>query len=120
MSGAGADIGRATAEAMARAGAAVVVADIDDAAAHAVAVHINEGIGSSAIPCTVAVADETQVAEMVGSAVQTFGGLHIRHNNAGITAPEFLSRLTTVVDVDVEVWDRRTAVALKGTMLGCK
>jgi len=120
VTGGGAGIGRASAEAMARAGAAVVVADIDANAASAVALHINEVIGGQAIPSTVDVADETQVAAMVGLAVHTFGALHILLNNAAITAPEFLARETTVIDMDVEVWDRRMAVDLKGTMLGCK
>jgi NAD(P)-dependent dehydrogenase (short-subunit alcohol dehydrogenase family) len=120
VTGAGAGIGRASAEAMARAGASVVVADIDADAARAVALHISKDIGGQAIPSIVDVADETQVSAMVGLAVSTFGGLHILHNNAAITAPEFLARETTVVDMDVDVWDRRMAVDLKGTMLGCK
>jgi len=120
VTGGGAGIGRATAEAMARAGAAVVVADIDADAASVVALHISEVIGGRAIPSTVDVADEAQVEAMVGLAVRTFGGLHILLNNAAITAPDFLARETTVIDMDVEVWDRRMAVDLKGTMLGCK
>ena len=120
VTGAGAGIGRASAEAMARAGAAVVVADIDADAASSVALHISEVIGGQAIPSTVDVANETQIAAMVDLAVYTFGGLHILHNNAAITAPDFLARETTVIDMDVDVWDRRMAVDLKGTMLGCK
>jgi 15-hydroxyprostaglandin dehydrogenase (NAD) len=106
VSGAGSGIGRATALALAREGASVVVADIDDAAGDETAGLIREAGGQAAY-VHADVSREDEVREMLATAERTYGGLHILHNNAGIlevgarfphTPPE---RFMKVVDINL-------------------
>jgi NAD(P)-dependent dehydrogenase (short-subunit alcohol dehydrogenase family) len=55
------------------------------------------------------VSSRSEVAAMVGHAVDTFGGLDCAHNNAGIAAP-----LAPLADYPDEGWDRTIAVMLTG------
>jgi NAD(P)-dependent dehydrogenase (short-subunit alcohol dehydrogenase family) len=119
ITGAGSGIGRATAMTLAREGASVVVADIDEGAADTVVGEIAEA-GGKAKGCWVDVAEESAVKAMIEVAVATFGGLDILHNNAAALGPEVLGRDLDIVDMDVEVWDKTMAVNVRGVMLGCK
>jgi NAD(P)-dependent dehydrogenase (short-subunit alcohol dehydrogenase family) len=108
VTGASAGIGRATALAFAAAGAAVVVADVDDAQGEATAADIRDG-GGRAIYVHADVADADQVAAMVAAAVDEFGRLDHSFNNAGIEGdPAPLSECPR------ENWDRTLAVNLTG------
>src|ERR1035437_2997625 len=71
-------IGYAIASRLAEAGAKVLIADRDAAAAEAAAAKIG------GMACATDVADEAQVAAMVAKAVAEFGGVDILVNNAGI------------------------------------
>src|SRR6266568_6261323 len=77
VTGPGSGIGEATARLMAHEGASVVVADIDGSAAERVA-----GELPSAVAAEVDVSDEPSVVRMVETAVASFGGLDVLHNNA--------------------------------------
>jgi NAD(P)-dependent dehydrogenase (short-subunit alcohol dehydrogenase family) len=115
ITGAGSGIGRVAAQLFAAEGAAVVVADVVADAAH----HTVESItaaGGRATAVAVDVADEAQVAAMVGATVDTFGGLHVLFNNAGI----FPGDDGGVLDTPPETWDRVMQVNLKGVWLGCR
>ena len=79
ITGAGAGIGEAIALRLAEEGYAVVAADIDEAAAQSTA----DRIGPRATALQADVADEAQVAAMVGRAAGAFGGLDVLVNNAG-------------------------------------
>jgi NAD(P)-dependent dehydrogenase (short-subunit alcohol dehydrogenase family) len=108
VTGASAGIGRATALAFAAAGAAVVVADVDDAQGEATAAEIRGG-GGRAIYVHADVADADQVAAMVAATVDEFGRLDHAFNNAGIEGdPAPLSECPR------ENWDRTLAVNLTG------
>src|SRR5258707_13560532 len=76
VTGAGSGIGEATARLMAREGASVVVADINRTEAERVA-----GELSHAVAAEVDVSDETSIVRMVETAVESFGGLDVLHNN---------------------------------------
>ncbi|MEE2678847.1 MAG: glucose 1-dehydrogenase [Myxococcota bacterium] len=93
VTGAGAGIGRATALRLARAGAAVVVNDIDAAAAdHTVAAVRDAGGRADACP-----GDVTQPGAadaLVARAVECFGSLSIFHANAGGARPEPMDGMT--------------------------
>ena len=117
MTGAGSGIGRATARALSREGAAVVVADIRGDAADAVVAEIREA-GGEALASATDVTDEEAVREMVRGAVEAFGRLDILHNNASDLA--LLQRDHDVVGMDLALWNRTLAVSLGGPMLGCK
>ncbi len=76
-------MGRSTAEALARAGAHVVVADRDGVAAAAVTTAIGAA-GGSAQPAVVDVRDLDALAGMADSVVSEHGRIHVLHNNVGI------------------------------------
>jgi NAD(P)-dependent dehydrogenase (short-subunit alcohol dehydrogenase family) len=115
ITGAGSGIGRVAAELFAAEGAAVVVADVVADGARQTASAITAQ-GGRATAVTVDVADEEQVADMVGAAVSTFGGLHVLFNNAGI----FPDDDGGVLDTPPSTWDRVMQVNLKGVWLGCR
>lgn len=83
VTGAAAGLGRATAAAFARAGAAVVVADVNEAGGRQTVAQIQaEGGRATFVRCDVA--DEASVAAMVEAAVAAYGGRDYAFNNAGI------------------------------------
>lgn len=87
VTGAGAGIGRGIAEMFAGAGAAVVVSDLKQEAADAVAQDIVAAGGRAAgIACNVT--KEADLAAAVNAAVSTFGKLTILVNNAGGGGPK--------------------------------
>ncbi len=86
VTGGAGGIGSAACRALAAEGGKVVVADLDAAAARAVAESI-EAQGGSAVSVGVDVTDRTQVRAMVETAVDTFGALDVIFNNAGMNRP---------------------------------
>ena len=114
VTGAASGIGQASATALARAGASVVVADLDVNGAQATAELIT-GAGSTAAAVRCDVTNEADVDAAVAFAVEQFGGLHVAHNNAGINAtPAFLA------DVSEADFDRVIAVDLTSVFLCMK
>lgn len=83
VTGGASGIGRATALALAEAGATVMVADLELAACEDT-VAIIQAAGGTAAAHAVDVADEEAVAALVKATVQSFGRLDIAFNNAGI------------------------------------
>src|SRR5437868_6056562 len=92
VTGAGSGIGLATVRRFAAEGARVVCADVDEATGAAAA----DEIGGEFV--AVDVTSESDVAALFDRAVQSFGGLDIAFNNAGISPPEDDSILTTGLD----------------------
>ena len=89
-------IGKAVSVAYARAGAMVVVADINrETAAETVSKIVEEG--NTAVACQVDVTDEKSVATVVAAALRSYGGIDVLHNNVGI-GKSGASELTTVDD----------------------
>jgi Dehydrogenases with different specificities (related to short-chain alcohol dehydrogenases) len=80
VTGAGAGIGEVIAARLAGAGARVAVADINEAAAKAVA----ERIGDGAFALAADITDAKQVESAIAKAISTAGSLEILVNNAGI------------------------------------
>jgi NAD(P)-dependent dehydrogenase (short-subunit alcohol dehydrogenase family) len=119
VTGGASGIGRATAEAMAREGAVVVLADRDVGTAAKVAAAIRAE-GGQAHSSLVDIADESSVIAMVEQVVGAHGAVDVLVNSAAITEREHQARDTTVTDVDLSVWNRTLAVDLTGTMLVCK
>ncbi|MEW2483267.1 SDR family NAD(P)-dependent oxidoreductase [Mycobacterium sp. NPDC049093] len=94
VTGAGAGIGAAVSEALAAAGAAVLVTDISGEAAAAVADRINTA-GGKADSAALDVSDrDAAVAAAAQAAALGEGNLHIVVNNAGVTSPAMFPKLT--------------------------
>lgn len=87
VTGAGAGIGRAIARTFAAAGAAVVVTDLKEETADAVAAEINQA-GGRAVGLACNVTEEAALTLAVDSAISTFGKLTILVNNAGGGGPK--------------------------------
>ena len=113
ITGAGGGMGRVAAEVFTGEGAQVCVADVDAAAAEETVGLCPEG---TAFALEVDVADDAQVAAMMGAAAERFGGIDVLYNNAGISPGEDAS----VLDTSVEVWQRVQDVNTKGVFLCCK
>lgn len=91
-------IGRATAELLARQGAAVVVNYRENADAAVSVVKDIANAGGTAVAIGADVADPDQAGELVERTVAELGGLHILVNNAGI------SRDGLIFDMDATAW----------------
>ncbi|MCW5737849.1 MAG: glucose 1-dehydrogenase [Enhydrobacter sp.] len=113
VTGGGSGIGAATVRRFRREGARVVIADVDFAAAQAVAAEP----GGPAVAEVIDVREEAAWQTLVATTERRFGGLHILVNNAGIVGdmasqdPERLS---------LEEWRRIAAVDTESVFLGCK
>jgi len=108
VTGASSGMGLATAQAFAQAGAAVVLADINQDALRAATGDLTAA-GHQALAVTCDVSSEHEVAAMVDKTVATFGRLDMAFNNAGIQAPP-----TDAADEPAETFDRVNAVNLRG------
>ncbi|GAA1574299.1 SDR family NAD(P)-dependent oxidoreductase [Actinomadura kijaniata] len=108
VTGGASGIGLAVARRLAAGGAAVVVADRDQEGALR-AVNALETDGAEAAAVALDVADAPSVANAVRFTVETFGGLHLAVNNAGISVPP-----TPVGELDPEVWRRVVDINLTG------
>jgi len=115
VTGAGSEkgIGQATALALAKKGAAVVVTDIDMSGAERTAQAVRQQ-GVEALALRVDVADARQVETLVEKTLREFKRIDILVNVAGITQP------VRVLDTTEADWDRVLAVNLKGTFLCSK
>ena len=111
VTGAGAGIGRAAALRLAREGAAVAVADVDENTGSGTVREIQSRGGWAAFVLA-DVASEADVAKMVAFAEEEFGGLDVLVNNAGgVEEPYF-------PEGDPEHWGRTIDINLRGTLLG--
>ncbi|MEV1121217.1 SDR family NAD(P)-dependent oxidoreductase [Actinosynnema sp. NPDC049800] len=103
VTGSGRGLGRAYAEALARAGAAVVVNDVDAEAADAVVKTIAAD-GGRAVAVVAPVGPTSTADRLVATAVEEFGGLDVLVANAGILRDRVLWKMSdddfdAVVDV---------------------
>jgi NAD(P)-dependent dehydrogenase (short-subunit alcohol dehydrogenase family) len=111
VTGGGTGIGAGICEALAGAGASVVISPNSNVAgAQATADRLREG-GGSAIVHACDVRDNEQVQAMFDVAVRQFGRVDILVNNAGITEPHALLEMTP------DEWDKTLDVNLRGMFL---
>jgi NAD(P)-dependent dehydrogenase (short-subunit alcohol dehydrogenase family) len=108
VTGGATGIGRATALAMAREGAKVIVADVQEVnAQETIALVKRAGGEAKFVMCDVSTTIEVQ--NLIGFVVKTFGRLDCAFNNAAIAGP-----LGGLADCSEADWDRVVAINLKG------
>jgi 3-oxoacyl-[acyl-carrier protein] reductase len=114
VTGGGSGIGTATALALAREGARIVVADLNEAGAKATLEQVERGGGQGlALRADVTRPEDNQA--MVERALATWGRLDVFFANAGISQGK-----SYVEEVEDSVFDRIFAVNVKGVWLAAK
>lgn len=108
VTGAGRNIGRSIALALARDGMAVVVNVRSSVAEGQAVVEELSALGVPALLCVADVTDAAAVRAMVAQAVERFGRLDVLVNNAAIR------KEATLADMSTEVWRSTLAVVLDG------
>lgn len=114
VTGGASGIGRAAALAFAREGAKVLIADVNEVEGRKAASEIREAGGEARFAKT-DVTREDEVAAMVRSAVEEFGGLHCALNNAGTTGSA-----ASIQDLALEEFLRVIGINLLGVFLCMK
>lgn len=107
ITGGASGIGYATARAFIEAGAAVVVADLNEDRANGAA----NDLGKSAFPIAADVTSSADVNRIIETAVAQFGGIDILVNSAGIATKY------RFVELPEDAWDAMMAVHTRGTFL---
>jgi NAD(P)-dependent dehydrogenase (short-subunit alcohol dehydrogenase family) len=115
ITGGASGMGKVASHLFAREGAKVVLTDVADEAGEAVAAAIRD-VGAQAAYVHADVSRASDAEAMVRFAVDTFGGLTILYNNAGV----FPERDGSVTETAEEVWDLTIGINLKGVYLGCR
>jgi NAD(P)-dependent dehydrogenase (short-subunit alcohol dehydrogenase family) len=114
--GRGNSIGRAYAQGLAQAGAAVAVADINVEGAACVRDEIMAA-GGKAIAVGVDITSADSVQVMADTVVSAFGGIDILVNNAALMAE---LRSVTAIDIPLDEWSRILDVNLTGALICAK
>ena len=112
VTGAGSGIGRATALALAKEGASVVVADVDEVGG-AETVGLIHDAGGTAMFVRTDVTEPRSLEAMFTAAASEYGGIDIVHNNAGLVCGEPLWP-----DITAETLMRVMSVNLGGVVVG--
>jgi NAD(P)-dependent dehydrogenase (short-subunit alcohol dehydrogenase family) len=111
ITGAGGGMGREAAILFSEEGASVCAADVNLAAAEETAAASRDAFAQQ-----VDVADEASVKAMMDATAERYGGIDVLYNNAGISPADDAS----VLDTEVDAWDRVQAVNTRGVFLCCK
>ncbi len=115
VTGSAQGFGRGIAEGLARQGACVVVADLNEKLGEAFAAELNAGDGAPvAVFCKTDVTKSASLAACLELAVATFGGVDVYVSNAGVL------KAGGVEELDEAAFDLVTAVNYKAYFLGVK
>jgi NAD(P)-dependent dehydrogenase (short-subunit alcohol dehydrogenase family) len=119
VTGAGSGIGRATSLTMARRGAKVVVADVNEEGGRET-VDAVEQAGGEALFVRADVASSADVQALIRATVETYGRLDCAVNNAGIGGTTGEGRRYATHEYPEELWARILSVNLTGVFLCLK
>jgi NAD(P)-dependent dehydrogenase (short-subunit alcohol dehydrogenase family) len=111
ITGAAGGIGREAALLFSEEGARVCVADVSEETGEQTAAECRE-----AFFCRVDVTSAESVEAMYRATAERYGGIDVLYNNAGIMPDDDAS----ILDTDVEAWQRVQDVNVKGVFLCCK
>lgn len=112
VTGSAQGIGEGIARVLARAGADIVVCDVNEEDGQATAAAVAE-LGVRSLFVNADISDPDAVAEMMDQ-IAEFGGLDIIVNNAAV------AYFQAIADMTIEEWDRTQSVDLKGIFLTTK
>lgn len=110
LTGGSQGIGQAIALKFIREGARLAVAD-RDAKALEETVALLRAEGGEVLPIEADLQDKDQIERMIDESLQTFGGIDVLINNAGICRP------APLLDISEESWDQHLAINLKAPFL---
>lgn len=113
VTGAATGIGRGIAIRLAKEGADVVVADLNEDGAREVSDEISS-MGRRALAVKVDVTSKRDVEAMIARGANEFGRIDIACNNAGV------STMNRVVDLTESEWDHNMNINAKGVFLSCQ
>jgi NAD(P)-dependent dehydrogenase (short-subunit alcohol dehydrogenase family) len=113
ITGASSGLGRVAAELFASEGAKVVIADVTDGDEVVEAIAAANG-QATFVSCDVT--DEASVENAVAHAVETFGGLHVLYNNAGVS----LGDDDGVVNTSIATIEKTLQINVTGLLSCCR
>lgn len=116
ITGGASGMGKSTAMRFLEEGASVVIGDLNQINGDAVVAEAGKaGFEGRIAFARCDVAEEADVAALVGAAVEQFGKLDCMFNNAGVGGA-----FGPITDTTVDEWDYTFAVLVRGVFLGCK
>jgi 3-oxoacyl-[acyl-carrier protein] reductase len=111
VTGGGTGIGRAFTEALANAGATVVIASRREDVLKDTAHQLNQKFGAERIfPYVFDIRDQHQINALIGYLIEQQGALDVLVNNAGLAVPETVDQITEAA------WDKVMETNLRGVM----
>jgi 3-oxoacyl-[acyl-carrier protein] reductase len=116
VTGAGQGLGRSFALALARKGARVVIAEIDEGKCRSVAAEIGD-LGFEAFALPTNVTDEVGLGRMVDTVVGRYGRIDVLVNNAAILSG---LKMKPFLEIPLEEWNRVLSVNTTGAFLCAK
>lgn len=117
VTGAGSGIGRGTAMEMAKAGAAIVVAELQAEAAEET-VDLVHAIGGRALAVPTDVTSVESVGGMMSRAIREFGRVDVLVNNVGGLGSR--PRKATIVELELDEWNSLLRLNLTSQFICCK
>ncbi|SFM12739.1 Enoyl-(Acyl carrier protein) reductase [Paenibacillus sp. 1_12] len=112
VTGGASGIGYSIVKGLARAGASVIIADMNEQGAEAAEALVQEGLNVTFVQGDITLSADAQ--RIASKAVEHLGGLDILVNNAGIYPRSMMQ------DTTEELWDRVMSINLKGVFLMCQ
>jgi NAD(P)-dependent dehydrogenase (short-subunit alcohol dehydrogenase family) len=113
VTGSGNGLGKSIATEFAKAGANVIIADLNGEDAKTVANELSN-YGKKVLPYVIDVSKYEEFEQLVNFALNELGSIDILVNNAGICAS------LPIEDTDVKLSDKMVNINLNGTIYGCK